>query len=145
MVKLADASAVARIDEAVQANAGFQTVLIRLTHKTPKEAAEAVKLVLGKSGAGVAELPGTSLLLVSDLGPRIEQVETILRLVDVPGPAVSLTEIRVEAMPAPGRRVAMVQQLSARSARRSTAASFSARSSPPPPAMPCTSWPPNTN
>lgn len=73
-------------------DAGFGSVVYRLKHRTAKDLTDAVKQVVSKPGGNVGTL-GDSLLLITDLTPRIEQTLAFLETIDVPGETVEVLEV----------------------------------------------------
>ncbi len=76
---------------------GFQTVVVRLEHRPPKDVVEALDKVMSKPGGSAAALgepdaPG-GLVLISDLSPRVEQAMHLVRLLDVPPGRTVVQEI----------------------------------------------------
>ncbi len=89
--------------------AGFQTVVLRVRYRSAKEIAEAMKLVVSKTGGAAGEL-GPGLLMVSDLQARLEQVQRVVALLDVPAGHAMTEEVplrNVAAVPL----VALAQQI----------------------------------
>jgi len=81
VVKLTDALALARLEESGSARAGFRKVLIELSHERVDAAAEAVKLVLSKSGS-VTPFKEARRLVVADLAPHVAQARRIAAEID---------------------------------------------------------------
>lgn len=89
VVRLADAAGLAEVtaDEARGASlAGFVAVVVRVEHQPIKDTSEALKSILSKSGSSVTTLGNSNLLLIADLGPRVEQALQLFRQIDQPGP-----------------------------------------------------------
>ncbi|MDX2116858.1 MAG: secretin N-terminal domain-containing protein, partial [Planctomycetota bacterium] len=71
---------------------GFSADVVKLEHLSPKDAADAAKLVLSKSGATATPL-GKNLLLLADLTPRIADARRLLAWLDRPSEAGLVDEI----------------------------------------------------
>lgn len=96
VVRLADAPALARVQDGPGPDgppAGFQTLVIRAQHRPAKELADAFRPLLSKTGASVTELPGTGLVVVADLAPRLEEALRIVASLDVPSAAPVVEEL----------------------------------------------------
>lgn len=65
---------------------------MRLEHLAPKDAADAVKLVLSKTGSTATPL-GKNLLIMADLTPRIVDAKRLLAWLDRPTEAGLVDEI----------------------------------------------------
>lgn len=72
--------------------AGFSADVVRLEHLAPKDAADAVKLVLSKTGSTATPL-GKNLLIIADLTPRIADAKRLLAWLDRPTEAGLVDEI----------------------------------------------------
>jgi type II secretory pathway component GspD/PulD (secretin) len=95
VVKLADAAAQARLEESsIATKAGFVKVLLRLDHDRTDSIAEAVKLMLSKSGSVTAFKDSRS-LLVSDQRANVVQAQRITSKLDS-----NLDEMAVVEVPA---------------------------------------------
>jgi len=81
VVKLTEALALARLEESGSARAGFQKVLVELGHDRIDAAAEAVRLVLSKSGT-VTPFKDARRLVVADLAPHVAQARRIASEID---------------------------------------------------------------
>ncbi len=73
-------------------SAGFTADVVRLEHLAPKDAADAVKLVLSKTGSTATPL-GKNLLMIADLTPRIADAKRLLAWLDRPTEAGLVDEI----------------------------------------------------
>jgi len=71
---------------------GFTADVVKLEHLSPKDAADAAKLVLSKAGATATPL-GRNLLLLADLTPRIADARRLLAWLDRPSEAGLVDEI----------------------------------------------------
>lgn len=71
---------------------GFSADVVKLEHLAPKDAADAAKLVLSKTGATATPL-GKNLLLLADLTPRIADARRLLAWLDRPSEAGLVDEI----------------------------------------------------
>lgn len=117
VVRLADAPGLARLQDGGEAPAGpaagFQTLVVRAQHRSPKELLEAVRPLMSKSGASAAELPGTGMLVLADLSPRLEEVQRLLAALDVPSASPVVEEIPARNLPA-ATLVALAAQVAAK-------------------------------
>ncbi|MCC6675507.1 MAG: hypothetical protein IT436_00050, partial [Phycisphaerales bacterium] len=105
VVKLGDAANLPRIGTGQDAEGagmqpGFRTVVVRARHRPAKELAEAVAKVLSKPAGSVSALGESGLILISDLGPSVEQALAILDQVDQAGPRTVVQEIPVRNLSA---------------------------------------------
>lgn len=81
VVKLADAPALARLEESEPARAGFRKVLVELAHERVDPAVEAARLVLSKHGT-VTGFKDARRLLVADLAPHVAQAQRVVAEID---------------------------------------------------------------
>ncbi len=72
--------------------AGFNADVVRLEHLAPKDAADAVRLVLSKTGSTATPL-AKNLLIIADLTPRIADAKRLLAWLDRPTEAGLVDEI----------------------------------------------------
>lgn len=104
VVKLADAQGLAHVAiEPAQGqvnSAGFTTVAARVQYRPVKEIMDALGVILSKPGGKVQALPGTSLVLISDLSPRTERALAVLAKLDTPDAAVALERVPAANLPA---------------------------------------------
>lgn len=100
VVKLADAPSVAGLGRAdvtgTGANAGFASVLIELKHRSAKDLSDPVSRLLTKPGGTALPVGDGPLLLVSDLHSRVDQIRSMIELLDTPSLAVSVVEIPIQ-------------------------------------------------
>lgn len=98
IVRAADAPGMARLEQGTddRLNAGYQTIIVRIEHQPPRVTADALKLVLSKSGSAVTQIGETRMLLISDLAPRIDEAMRLLEQLDVPVDAPDVVRIPVE-------------------------------------------------
>lgn len=125
VVKTTEAAAVAAIeppgkDEAPEASvpppAGFQTVVIRAKHRSAKDLVDQLGKAMGRQGpatAGLTALGDSGLLMISDLAARIEQMTSLLNLLDTPGSKTMVEQIPVVNIGA-GQMVTLLTQLAAK-------------------------------
>ncbi len=130
VVKLEDASKLARIEEPVDLaaidtsrpwtpTAGFRNFMVRLSFVSPKEAAESLKSVIGRGGdaraiASITPVAGDSqLLLISDVASRVDEAIAILRRIDVAERATAINEVQLTHV-TPAQVVTTVTQLAAK-------------------------------
>ncbi len=96
---------------------GFNALVLRLKHRAPREVTEAIARVLSKPGGAVGALgdpnAGGGLLLVSDLGPRLEEVRRLVELLDTPDEPPLVEELAVRNIP-PLAMVALMTQVAAK-------------------------------
>ncbi len=102
VVKLSDAAGIARIEPWVPqaAGAGFVTVMVPVVHRPVKEVLDAIKPLVSKPGGAVSGLGDKPRILLSDLRPRVEEILSVLSLLDAPGAGVSVERIPVEFLEA---------------------------------------------
>lgn len=115
VVRLADAAGLAEVtaDEACGASlAGFVAVVVRVEHQPIKDTSEALKSILSKSGSSVTTLGNSNLLLIADLGPRVEQALQLFRQIDQPGPESIIQRLELTHLPA-SRLAAMLASIAA--------------------------------
>jgi type II secretion system protein D len=117
VVRLTDASGLAavRTGEELAVPAGFTTAVVRVRNRSAKEFAEAIKGVLSKTGGSASPLGDSGLLMVSDLSPRVEQVLSILELLDVTSGQVVVQEVPAKNLPATQLATLAIQVLAKRS------------------------------
>ncbi|MCC6227733.1 MAG: hypothetical protein IT432_00725 [Phycisphaerales bacterium] len=75
VVKMEAAAGLARAskDAGDSGGAAFVTQVVKTKHQTPKALVEAIKGALSKTGGSVAALGESSYLIISDLGPRVDE------------------------------------------------------------------------
>jgi hypothetical protein len=101
VVKLADAPGLAPTDvePAEQPGAaGFTTVAARVQYRPAKEVIDAIAMIISKPGGKVQALPGTSLILISDLSSRTDQALRLLAKLDTPDSAVTVERVPVQPL-----------------------------------------------
>ncbi len=98
VVELDRADDQARIEpdsRALSTNAGFATIRVSISQRTPAVIMEAVRTVL--SPAGLVERVGTTdSILISDVTPRLRQAIALIDELDVPGSALIVEIIPVQ-------------------------------------------------
>lgn len=146
VVKLGDAAQAARLEreeapargdappDSREVVAGFQSVLLTLTHAEPKPVMEAVRLLLSKPGGTIAEIStgpqSTSALLVSDLTPRLAQIRELVARLDVPAD-LSMSVLTVPIRNVPAASLAThVSQIAARQGVLATGGGASSAATP---------------
>jgi general secretion pathway protein D len=104
IVKLSDATSVARIEAAVPPDtvAGFVNVVVEVQHRPTKDVIAALTPLLSKSGGSVVALGEEKRILVSDLRPRVDQILELVELFDVPGAETVISQIASEFVSATG-------------------------------------------
>lgn len=97
VVKSSDAAGQARLerDSILPSDAAYVTLVTRVEHREVKDIVESIKLLLSKPGGAVTALGDRGFVLVSDLRPRIDQINYVLDLLDVPA-----AEASIEIIPA---------------------------------------------
>jgi len=84
VVKLSEAAPVARVEQLLPDNefaAGFSTLVIRVRHRTAKDLTDSLRPLLTKGG-GAISAAGDSVIVVSDLTPRLREIAPILDALD---------------------------------------------------------------
>ncbi len=109
VVKLTEALALARLEESGPARAGFQKVLLELGHERVEAAAEAVRLVLSKSGS-VTAFKDARRLVIADLAPHVAQARRIASEIDRPLDQRAVVEIPL-ARTSPVALAALVERI----------------------------------
>src|SRR5262249_11501537 len=89
---------------------GFATRLYQAKNRSAKELVELIKPLVSKSGSAVTQLGDTDLIAVSDLTPRLDQIESILRRVDVPAEPPVVVEIPLRFV-SPAQAATMTKDL----------------------------------
>lgn len=120
----------------VEIPAGFVSQVIRVEHISLKDASEAIGKVLSKPSGSVIPLgdqagPGGAagvgggsggaggaggVLIVTDLSSRVQSAMDLLRLIDVPGPAVLVTEVPVHNVSPAAMQTLLAQVVAKRDA-----------------------------
>jgi type II secretory pathway component GspD/PulD (secretin) len=118
VVKLADASSVAPIGPPSSSDldssiplSGYGTLVVAIRHRPARDLVEPISRLLSKPGGSVVPVTsGTggsvggagsegsgsdSLLLISDLSTRLQQITALLPLLDTPGPKAEIREIPI--------------------------------------------------
>ena len=113
VVPIASAAGLARLEESglASAKAGFVKVLFRLEHERADAAADAIKLVLSKSGS-VNALKEARSVIVTDFAPNVAQAGRVADVIDVSNEDFSVDEIPLERAGAPNI-VAVLEQVRA--------------------------------
>jgi general secretion pathway protein D len=98
IVRIDAAASLARvepIDEPASLRAGFETILLRAPGRTSRELAELARTVTSKQGGQVTEAGGEngSVVLVSDVTARLDQVRMLVAALDQPSPLASILEV----------------------------------------------------
>ncbi|MBL8762351.1 MAG: hypothetical protein JNL50_13730, partial [Phycisphaerae bacterium] len=111
VVKMEAAAGLARVskDAGDSGGAAFVTQVVKTKHQTPKTLVEAIKGALSKTGGSVAALGESSYLIISDLGPRVDEAMAMLERLDVPDSTV-LREVALANISA-GSAIATLQSL----------------------------------
>jgi len=96
VVKLADAAALARLEDSarIDTQAGFVKVLVQLGHERTDSIGDAIKLVLTKTGA-VTAFKDTRSLLVSDLRANVLQAIRVIAQLDSSFDDMNVIEVPV--------------------------------------------------
>ncbi len=102
VVKLTDAAGIARIEPWIPpaAGAGFVTVMVPVVHRPVKEVIDAIKPLISKPGGAVNSLGDEPRILLSDLRPRVEEILSVLSLLDAPGAGVIVERVPAEYLEA---------------------------------------------
>lgn len=120
VIKLTDAPAAAAPTNPDAAKprlaAGFQSILVRAKHRSSKDLADQLSKLGGKSAGSISPVGDSGLLLVYDLGPRIDQILTLLDLLDTPDTAAATEEIGAQNLAAPQLMNLMLQMAAKREA-----------------------------
>lgn len=120
VIKLADAPAAAApagLDATTSTlSAGFQSVLVRAKHRSSRELADQLSKLSGKSAGSISPVGESGLLLISDLRPRIDQILTLLDLLDTPDAAAATEELTASNLAAPQLMSLMLQMAAKREA-----------------------------
>lgn len=121
VVRIADAPGLARLDDGVlddppppvdEAEAGFSSVVLRVTHRPAREVAESIRPVLSRQGTASA-IGEAGLLLISDARGRVEQARALIRDLDAPIEPAVVEEVAVRNL-SPEQLAALVGQIAAR-------------------------------
>lgn len=98
IVKLAEAPALARLEFTGTPDliAGYSQILVQLEYADPAEVVKTVKPLLSRPGGSIAPFGNKSMLLLSDLKPRIEQAMMIVEMLDVPAQVPPITRVEVK-------------------------------------------------
>ncbi len=98
VVKLTDAlgAAPVAVEPGAPTGAGFATVAARVQYRPAKEIIDALGVIVSKPGGKVQALPGTSLILISDLSSRTDTALALLAKLDTPDSAVTVERIPVQ-------------------------------------------------
>jgi type II secretory pathway component GspD/PulD (secretin) len=104
VVKIADAQALAPLiqsDRMPEGPApGYLTVVVRASHRNPKEIADAIGKVLSKSSGSAMPVGDGGLILVSDLAPRVNAAIDLARLLDTPAQQSGIEEVPIQNLSA---------------------------------------------
>ncbi len=73
---------------------GYISEMVECKHRGTKELADAVKLVLSKTGSSVSAVGDANLLLISDFTPRIEEAKKLLAVLDTPVGGAAVEEVK---------------------------------------------------
>ncbi len=85
IVQLQEAAGLARVeDDLNRAQAGFVKVVREIVHRPIEEVQKPVEAFLSRVGGKVTRIGSTSMMMVSDLRPHVEQVLTVAAELDVP-------------------------------------------------------------
>jgi len=116
VVRLADAPGLAPVadggPEPPGPGPGFRAAVVRVRHRPARELVEPLSKVLSRPSGSVTALDET-LLLLSDLAPRVEQAESLLALLDRPAAPPVVEEIRLATL-SPAQMAAVFAQLTAK-------------------------------
>ncbi len=126
IVKLTDAAGAAAInlvDRPIvqgELTPGFQSLVVRAKHRPAKDLVEQLGRggarpggagAGGPGGGAISTIGDSGLILISDLSPRIEQVMTLLNLLDTPASHTVVEEVPIHNLPA-AQLVTLLLQLS---------------------------------
>ncbi len=111
VVKLEQASGLATTSESV--GAGFVTQVFEAKHLPAKALAESVKSFLSKPGGSVSVVGDTSLIAVSDLIARLDEVRALITRLDKPD-TTAVREVPLRHLSAPQAVAAIAQVVAKR-------------------------------
>ena len=112
VVALDKAASLARLEERSlrSARAGFVKVLLELEHDRIDGVADAIRLVLSKSGT-VSNFKDTRSLLISDLKPNVAEALDVARRLDGPFTNLDVFEVKLQHT-SPAALVALLERIS---------------------------------
>lgn len=126
VVKLTDAPTLAPVTErgrdvpaASGPAPGFQSLVFRLQHRSPRDLIDQLNKIGGRGAggggiaAGFSPVGDTGMIVVSDLTTRLEQVASLIDLLDVPEARTVVEEIPATNITAP-QLVTLMNQLAAK-------------------------------
>lgn len=93
VVRVTDAAQVSMIgDDQAGVLPGYMTRMLEAKNRPAKDIVEIIRPLLSKAGASAGVMGDSRFMLVSDLTPRLGQIETIIAMLDAAGEAIVLEE-----------------------------------------------------